>query len=209
MDTNNWNVEFGNKAYLEPMAQLYHHHPAYLGYPVVNITKEAALLYCEWLTTKLNTHLTEENFKVEVSLPTRNEWLRAANGDHRYPMYSWGGPYLRNDKGCFLSNFNSIGDESIHYNTESGEYEIKPMAGRGNTYLKDNAFFTAHVSSYFPNDYGIYNLNGNVAEMVQEGVACGGSWKSSGYDIRNASTTPINHVSTTIGFRPIFRIVKD
>src|SRR3546814_10539815 len=63
--------------------------------------------------------------------------------------YPWGGPYIRNSKGCLLANF-------------------KP--GRGN-YADDGGLYTVHVKSYFPNDYGLYTMAGNVAE-----------WPSSTYD---------------------------
>ena len=35
------------------------------------------------------------------------------------------------------------------------------------------------ASSYFPNDFGLYNTSGNVAEMLfEEGLAIGGGWRS-------------------------------
>ena len=42
----------------------------------------------------------------------------------------------------------------------------------------DGAVFTAPVGAYWPNDLGIYNMSGNVAEMISEkGVTKGGSYK--------------------------------
>jgi len=38
--------------------------------------------------------------------------------------------------------------------------------GRGN-YIDDGAAYTAPVYSYFPNDFGLYNMAGNVAEWTQ------------------------------------------
>ena len=60
--------------------------------------------------------------------------------------YPWGNPYIRNSKGCLLANF-------------------KP--GRGNFY-DDGFAYTAKVMSFFPNDYGLYNMAGNVSEWVQD-----------------------------------------
>lgn len=52
--------------------------------------------------------------------------------------------YLRNKKGCLLANF-------------------KP--GRGN-YAEDGGFYTVRADAYWPNDYGLYNMAGNVAEWT-------------------------------------------
>ncbi|MEI8201577.1 MAG: hypothetical protein WCH34_01100 [Bacteroidota bacterium] len=51
---------------------------------------------------------------------------------------------------------------------------------------------------------GIYNMCGNVAEMVAEkGIAVGGSWKDTGYDVRIESTINYSEPSPSIGFRPV------
>jgi formylglycine-generating enzyme required for sulfatase activity len=63
---------------------------------------------------------------------------------------------------------------------------------------------TAPVRSYWPNDYGIYNMNGNVAEMVADkDIVAGGSWNDTGYDVRNKSEKPYKGAARTIGFRVV------
>jgi gliding motility-associated lipoprotein GldK len=59
-------------------------------------------------------------------------------------MYPWGNYYVRNAKGCILANF-------------------KP--GRGN-YPEDGGLYTVKTDAYFPNDYVLYNMAGNVAEWT-------------------------------------------
>jgi formylglycine-generating enzyme required for sulfatase activity len=52
-DTMLWNKNFA-QAFHDPMTNMYNYHPAYRNYPVVNITHEAAVAYCEWLTEHVN-----------------------------------------------------------------------------------------------------------------------------------------------------------
>lgn len=210
IDSNNWMNEF-NAGFMEPYTEYYHRHSAYGQYPVVNMSLEGAKLYCEWLTIKLNSENTQLNYKIEVRLPTRDEWLRAAKGNNKFSPYSWGGPYLRNAKGQILCNFRSLGAENIYYDESSKEYRVKTSINRNMGVagsLNDGANITAPINSYWPNDFGIYNMNGNVAELVTDGIACGGSWNSTGYDVRNLSIVQYEKSSSTIGFRPIMIVSK-
>ena len=62
-----------------------------------------------------------------------------------------------------------------------------------NNFSLDYADITAQVSSYYPNSFGLYNVCGNVAEMVAEkGKAKGGSWKSFGGEVRIESVEYFN-----------------
>ena len=61
-----------------------------------------------------------------------------------------------------------------------------------------------HIYSHHPNGLGLFNMCGNVAEMVYErGVAYGGSYLDPGYDIRIDSEKPYNGPSPLVGFRVI------
>jgi len=212
-DTLVWIRDF-TYSYNEPMAKKYYSHPAYGNYPVVGISWKQATAFCEWRSMYLNSYLESKKRMSESDfrLPTEAEWEFAARGGRSQVPYPWGGPYLRNKKGCLLANF-------------------KP--GRGN-YPEDGGFYTVRADAYWPNDFGLYNMAGNVAEwtssLYYEGaynfqhdmnpdirftasdneaprmkrkVVRGGSWKDAGYFLQTSSRN-YEYQDTTksyIGFR--------
>lgn len=210
IDSLNWKTLTN---YNEPFVLHYHAHPAFSNYPVVNISYQGATEYCKWLAKRLNEQNTSTAITFEVRLPTRTEWIRAATGDRAYnAYYSWGHSSLRTSKGIPLANYKNIGEENIHFDESSKDYKIVDgTSGSGilpGNFI-DNADLTAPAKSYFPNDYGLYNMNGNVAEMVSEkGIAVGGSWKSTGYDVRTESIMNYEASSPLIGFRPVIIVHK-
>jgi formylglycine-generating enzyme required for sulfatase activity len=200
-DSTLWDQEIG---YQQPSANWYHSHPAFSYYPVVNITHEAAQAYCNWLTDQMNVELEEESYSFLVTLPSKAEWKRAAEGTNKNSNYAWGGMAIRNELGCPLCNFMEIGESNITYDPVSQQYVLVD----GGAYaipsgLNGGNFLLAPVDAYAPSTVGLYNMNGNAAEMIDEtSIALGGSWKSPGYDVRNNSEMQYSGPSTQIGFRP-------
>ena len=144
-DTLAWVHDF-TYSFNEPMTQMYFWHPAYDNYPVVGVSWVQARAFCIWRTQKLNSwsFRNEEAIVNDFRLPTESEWEWAARGGLDMSPYPWGGPYIRNSNGCFLGNY-------------------KPM--RGN-YTDDGGSQTLIVGHYAPNDYGLYDMAGNVAEWT-------------------------------------------
>lgn len=149
-DTLCWVSDF-SYSYNEPFATMYFWHAAYDDYPVVGVNWKQANAFCIWRTELLNNALSrnKDPFVHHYRLPTEYEWEYAARGGLENSKYPWGGPYTRNSLGCFLANF-------------------KPL--RGN-YADDGAARTARVGTYQPNEWGLYDMSGNVAE-----------WTKSAYD---------------------------
>jgi len=177
----------------------YHNHPAFNDYPVFNISHFAAKEYCKWLETKLSKEYEINVNDIQVRLPSRAEWTYAAKGGRDLAPYPWEGYYTRNANGKVLANFNSdIGTHNITLNQETGEYEIV------NDPAEDVNKMAAPVKTYYPNEYGLFNMSGNASEMVnEEGIAMGGSWMSTGYDIRVTSEYKYTKANAQVGFRPI------
>lgn len=133
-------------SYNEPMTRQYFESPAFDEYPVVGVTWPQAKAFCHWRTQLWNAEVGADEALIEdFRLPTEFEWEYAARGGRDIAPYGWGGYYVRNSKGCLLANF-------------------KP--GRGN-YAEDGGLHTVAVGSYFPNDYGLYDMSGNVAEWTE------------------------------------------
>lgn len=142
-------------SYNEPMTQVYFWHPKYDDYPVVGVNWKQANAFCDWRTKYLNSFYSDilENTVTDFRLPTEYEWEYAARGGRDQTMYPWGGPYIRNAKGCALANF-------------------KP--GRGE-YSSDGGVYPIRVASYFPNDFGLYDMAGNLAEWTSTAYAESGN----------------------------------
>lgn len=186
----------------------YHKHPAYNNYPVVNVTKEGAELFCDWLSSKYDS-LSNGQLKLKFRIPTRAEWMRGARGDNHFYTYSWGGPFLRNSKGTVIANFVRLGERNVSRNKETGKFEVVLTPPIPLTSL-NSPDVTAPAKSYWPNDFGFYNMNGNVSEMISDGdFAVGGDWQAPGYDIRNESIKDFKEANPTVGFRVVASYVKE
>ena len=140
-DTMIWIRDF-QFAYNDPMMRGYFSFIGYSEYPVVGVTWEQAHAFCHWRTQYYETHSSVASHIYR--LPTEAEWEYAARGGRKLAMYPWGGNYARDGKGCFLANF-------------------KPYRG---AYNDDTGTMTMRVAQYRPNDFGLFDMAGNVAEWT-------------------------------------------
>ncbi|HET6559073.1 MAG TPA: SUMF1/EgtB/PvdO family nonheme iron enzyme [Prolixibacteraceae bacterium] len=149
-DTLCWIRDF-TFSFNEPLSTRYFWHPAFDNYPVVGIAWKQAKAFCHWRTKIYNDYISGHGDATvyDYRLPTEVEWEYAARGNRELSMFPWGGYYTREQKGDFRANF-------------------KPL--RGN-YIEDGSLTTLEVASYHANDFGLYDMAGNVAE-----------WTSSAFD---------------------------
>ncbi|HDZ14602.1 MAG TPA: formylglycine-generating enzyme family protein [Pricia sp.] len=95
-------------------------------------------------------------------LPTEAEWERAAKGEHTESIYSWG---------------DDVSELSRKANTWEGEFPV--------TNTKADGFDQrASVKRYPPNDFGLYDMAGNVWEWTSD-------WYDTGYYQKVADTSTI------------------
>ena len=207
-DTTVWIKDFAY-SYNEPMHNDYFWHQAYGEYPVVGVTWQQAKAFCAWRTLYKNAYQKDKGrqFINSFRLPTEAEWEYAARGGLESATYPWGGPYAKNDRGCFLANF-------------------KPQRG---DYAADGALYTVEAKTFDPNDFNLYNMAGNVAEWTDSSydasayeyvstmnpnvpdqsnkrkVTRGGSWKDVAYFLQ-AGTRDFEYQDSArsyIGFRTV------
>ncbi|HVE60303.1 MAG TPA: SUMF1/EgtB/PvdO family nonheme iron enzyme [Chitinophagaceae bacterium] len=187
-----------------PLAVHYHRHSSFGQYPVVNVSYEAALAYCQWLSDQYHAVPKRKFAKVQFVLPTEAEWMEAAEGGRSQAMFPWGNYYLRNNKGQFMYNFKHVNDGSIYADSLG-----RPLVAQLPVEISDRAIYTATVKSFWPNDFGIYNFCGNVSEMVAEKTFTkGGSWNSYGAYVRIRAQENYKGPSPQIGFRVFMRVLE-
>jgi len=147
-------------AFNDPLVQTYFSHPGFNMYPVVGVNWHQANEYCKWRTFIVNKQLTDDDAEAitypAFRLPTEAEWEYAARGLQESEIYAWEGKSLRNRKGEFQANF------------KRGRGDYGGWQGGDGHHLTDAYFITAPVGAFWPNDFGLYNMSGNVAEWTQD-----------------------------------------
>lgn len=181
-DTSVWEERL---AFNDPYVDHYLRYPGFRYFPVVGISWVQANDYSAWRTRAVNMKLYEEFGEgdeyaetegriplesgvvlPDYRLPTEAEWEYAAtaligtqwldeNQTHQR-IYPWDGHALRNpygrEMGYFLANF------------KRGRGDYAGIAGK----LNDGALITSYIYEFPPNDFGLYNMAGNVNEWVMD-----------------------------------------
>ena len=179
-DTTVWEKEL---AYNTPYVSNYLRYPGFRYYPVVGVSWNQAVDYCRWRTEAVNRQRAMEYFGEdyidgdippiesgiylpEFRLPTEAEWEYAAYGQigdqwldenqTQRRLYPWDGRTIRSSKRGQLGKFQA--------NFKRGRGDYAGIAGA----LNDAGFVTTSIYEYAPNDFGLYNMAGNVNEWVYD-----------------------------------------
>lgn len=201
-------------------------------HPVVNISQKAAERYCHWLAERMNSE-AERDVIIRSRLPSRQEWILAATGGSDL-SYSCG-DRVSDWNGKPMCNYRRIEDDLVSHDWRTGNYSVmdpqrnedpsmrRPSSDPRGIHMRiSGARIATHSTlrdptvespiapsrSFFANRNGLFNMSGNVAEMIDSaGVAIGGSWLNTGYDVRVSSLTEFVMPTPWIGFRPVLEIV--
>lgn len=193
-DQNKWVEIVGEDT--KPMADTYFWHENFFDYPVVNVSLKGAQMYCDWLTEenmKLNPELHGKHYRFRI--PQHSEWYTAASIQGEHKTYPWGGASIVNEEKHSRANYREVN------NAES--------------------MYTVKVYSYETNDFGLFNMSGNVSEMVyyRENISevvpklatAGGNWMDNKEDLK-LSNVKIHSdkipQSPGIGFRVVYSYVN-
>ena len=179
-DTTVWEKEL---AFNTPYVSNYLRYPGFRYYPVVGVSWEQAVDYCRWRTEAVNKQRAMEYygedyidgdippiesgiFLPEFRLPTEAEWEYAAYGQAgtqwldenqtQRRLYPWDGRTIRSSKRGNVGKFQA--------NFKRGRGDYAGIAGA----LNDAGFVTMNIYEYAPNDFGLYNMAGNVNEWVYD-----------------------------------------
>jgi formylglycine-generating enzyme required for sulfatase activity len=174
-------------------SEIYFTHPGFNNYPMVGITYEQAEAFCRWRSDMVNNAKAsgknpEWKFrKIRYRLPTREEWEMLAANRLNPDEFPHGLP-LPKEK---------IGD-LIYYRWH--RYERPNYGPR---------IYPVEIRALYPNSFGVYNIMGNVSEMIAEkGVAKGGNFLVSLDSVRVKLDLPYSRPEAWLGFRCVCDILE-
>lgn len=211
--------------------KVYAKDKGYEKFPVLNIPRAGAEMYCAWFSDEMSKAIDNREVKnndgkrPQFRLPSDVEWIRAARGNYDSTMqFPWGYRVnaLQNSKGCYLCNFNYGISKDV----------LTPIEADGKNCISEKKTTRSIITTagraidtlvlgpeycYNPTDFGTYCMMGNAAEMVwtydetQPAVqgaarAMGGSWYSHADEVRIESKEQfvgVTEGNVNIGFRVV------
>jgi formylglycine-generating enzyme required for sulfatase activity len=158
--------------------------------PITGISLEQAEDYAKWLTEYYSMNTKYADLQLEFRLPTPDEmesllsdtFSRSRPGEDLYDSYKRG----INSHGCAIYNH-------AHNSWCDNNKNMKLRYGYG---------VPMEVNLFFPDVNGLYDLQGNVAEMTSEpGVSMGGSCIHTAEACQPGAKTAYNYPEKWLGFR--------
>lgn len=178
--------------YCQPSETNYYRHPAFDNYPVVGVSYEMVEKYIVWRNEGLKDSLvkTGSTDRYIYRLPTKKEWEAMSIS----PI----------DEECLAKlkkKYNKTRKKHYYKASKIGFKNIE-ISGFNFKDEEDVSEITAPVNSFCSNALGLFNIRGNVAEMVYEkGIAKGGSWMHSVAESPIDKDFTYNEPTKWLGFR--------
>ena len=189
----------------------YGEHPGFANFPVVDVSLADAQAFAAWLTKIYHT-IEKRPFKqVKFSLPNEQQWTVAAKGGQNTAVFPWGGPYLRNAKGQALCNYLRYPETAIVNYLDEEEYKVDVQQ------IAPEMANAARIASYPANNYGIYDMAGNVSELTttsfiesrEDITAKGGSFAQTGYWAQISTRQAFTKPNFYTGFRLVMEVIEE
>ncbi len=201
----------------------------YKNYPTLDISFDGANMYCKWLTDVYNAQEDREYQKVVFRLPTRQEWTMAALGYSDFQSWVF-------EENTIEAITQEGGKKKEHYDLAETDclypWAIRAWEYRNTVFNKfrcllanvrtpqvvtcpagtlgDGFRVTSPVGTYFANEMGLFDVIGNVAEMIDEKAkAMGGSWNHSPEESTIHSVMNYDMRSTDVGFRVFMEVIEE
>lgn len=227
-DSTCWQVNMQPKDSIDPYTYHYFRYPGFRYFPVVGVSYEQAVNYCKWRSDIVNKTYRDETFMkkypgltnyevtVEFRLPTKEEWEYAASGALDTTAFPYGIKRPLKDKSyTFKIGKNSctecLDTNNITYSTKDiihkmefnvmEDYYFDVNQPGINCNLR-NSFILNYIYEHPGNNFGLYEMIGNVAEMTEvKGIAKGGSFRNSLSDFTINTDFLYDSPKEWLGFR--------
>jgi formylglycine-generating enzyme required for sulfatase activity len=210
----------------------YLRYTSFRSFPVVGITQEQAMAYCTWRSIAATEHYNQSEKKkhdglqadqkaiFKFRLPTEAEWMKAASGhlsSEEYPFgvieYLIAGSIQGKAKNLY-ERTNKTVDYDIFLN-DLKEFRREKKEPSFNLVKSFKDYF--QYGDYSPrsindkrsiaNPTGVFDMIGNVAELVQESdFVKGGSWAHDLESSKIKKRQAYNEPAAWIGFRCICEV---
>ena len=194
-------------------------------YPCMRVSWFGAMAYCNYrshMEGKDHCYHPENNWSVDFTangyrLPTREEWEYAARGGLSGKRFPWGDTITHDQ-----ANYDSSSEYSYDI---SSTREYHPLHETwGDPENPDDNPYTSPVGSFPANEYGLYDMSGNVRELCHDKTwdhevwLRGGSWGGGGWANANnarcgseiqSSEYFWDNETYDIGFRTVLYLTPD